>query len=199
MARRPGLTPARVVDAAAALADEQGLDALTLGAVATALGVRGPSLYNHVDGLDDLRRRLTLRAVEESTGVLQEAAVGRSGADAVRAMAHAYRGWAKVHPGLHAATVPTTETDDDEIRAAGRRSVDTALAVLSGFDLDADAAIHAARTLRAAIHGFTVLENAGGFGLEQAVDDSFAWLVELFVAGLAGLPATPRSGAGDRT
>ena len=51
-----GLDPERVVDAAAAIADAEGLDAVTLARVAGGLGVRAPSLYNHVDGRGGLLR-----------------------------------------------------------------------------------------------------------------------------------------------
>ena len=39
-----------------------GIDAVTLASVAAALGVRSPSLYNHIAGLDGLRRELALHA-----------------------------------------------------------------------------------------------------------------------------------------
>jgi AcrR family transcriptional regulator len=41
-----------VVEGAASLADEKGLEAVTLTALASELGIRTPSLYNHVDGLE---------------------------------------------------------------------------------------------------------------------------------------------------
>ncbi|HJY03666.1 MAG TPA: TetR family transcriptional regulator, partial [Streptosporangiaceae bacterium] len=49
---RAGLTEARVVDEAEQMADEVGLSGLTLAALADRLGVRYPSLYKHVDGMD---------------------------------------------------------------------------------------------------------------------------------------------------
>nr|MDT0664287.1 TetR family transcriptional regulator [Micromonospora sp. DSM 115978] len=52
---RAGLSRDRVVAEAAALADTAGLDAVTLSTLADRLGVRVPSLYKHVDSLDDLR------------------------------------------------------------------------------------------------------------------------------------------------
>ena len=56
MAPRAGVDRARVVEVAAKLADEVGLEALTLAQVAARLNVKLPSLYNHVDGLPGLRR-----------------------------------------------------------------------------------------------------------------------------------------------
>ena len=49
---RAGLNTDRVVAAAAELADEVGLDQLTLAALAARLGVRQPSLYKHVASIE---------------------------------------------------------------------------------------------------------------------------------------------------
>jgi len=91
---RAGLDTERVVDAASAIADADGLDAVTLARVAGGLGVRAPSLYNHVDGRAGLLRALALRGVRELTAALREAAIGRSGPDALAAAARAYRAYA---------------------------------------------------------------------------------------------------------
>ncbi len=179
MAPRPGLSPDRVVEAGVEVADRDGYDQLTLGNVAAALGVRTPSLYNHVDGLDDLRRRMTLRALQDLGSAIQPAAVGRTAEEAVHAIADAYRAFAFAHPGLYAALVPTTEGDDEAVRRAGAVVLETVLAVLRGYGLDDDEAVHAARTLRSAVHGFVTLELSGGFGLDQSPEDSFAWLTSL--------------------
>lgn len=182
MAPRAGLTPDRIVDAAAELADREGHAALTLSGVAASLGVRTPSLYNHVAGLDELRRLLTIRAIQQLGTALQRATVGRSADEAVRAIAVAYRQFALAHPGLYAATVPSSE--DDQVRLAGAAVVDTVLAALDGYALTHDDAIHATRSLRAAVHGFVALELSGGFGLAQDPEDTFEWLTALLIAGI---------------
>jgi AcrR family transcriptional regulator len=48
------LTRQRVVAAAMELADERGIEALTMRELGRRLGVEAPSLYNHVAGKDDL-------------------------------------------------------------------------------------------------------------------------------------------------
>lgn len=184
MPPRPGLTATRIVDAAADLVDREGHDALALGRVADALGVRTPSLYNHVAGLDEVRRHLTLRALHQLGAVVQRAAVGRSAEDAVHAIADAHRRFALEHPGLYAATVPTTEVEDEEVRRAGAAVVDTVLAALGGYGLDRDEAVHATRSVRAAVHGFVALELAGGFGLAQPPEQTFAWMTRLLADGI---------------
>ena len=79
---RAGLTESRVVEEAERIADEVGLSHLTLAALAERLGVRQPSLYKHVDGLDAVRRSIAIRAKTELADILARAAVGRSGGDA---------------------------------------------------------------------------------------------------------------------
>ncbi len=50
----PPLTLARIVEAAVALLDEEGIDRLTMRRLAERLGVVAPSLYWHVDTKDDV-------------------------------------------------------------------------------------------------------------------------------------------------
>jgi len=182
---RAGLDTERVVDAAAQIADADGLDAVTLARVAGALGVRAPSLYNHVEGRGGLLRALALRGVRELTAALRDAAVGRSGSDAMRATADAYRAYAHAHPGLYAASVAAPAPGDREHQAAARETVDVVFAVLRGWSLDGDDAVHAARAFRSGVHGFAVLEAAGGFGMPVDLDASFERLVATLAGGLA--------------
>jgi AcrR family transcriptional regulator len=182
---RAGLDTERVVDAAASIADAEGLDAVTLARVAGGLGVRAPSLYNHVDGRAGLLRALALRGVRQLTATLRDAAVGRSGADALAATARAYRAYASAHPGLYAASVAAPHPDDAEHLAAAQETVDVVYAVLRGWELEGDDAVHAARAFRSAVHGFTALEAGGGFGIPVDLDASFEHLVATLAGGLA--------------
>jgi AcrR family transcriptional regulator len=52
--RRLPLNRERVLDAALALADEGGIEALSMRRIAQALGVEAMSLYNYVEGKDDI-------------------------------------------------------------------------------------------------------------------------------------------------
>jgi AcrR family transcriptional regulator len=193
---RAGLAPEGVVAAGAALADEIGFDNLTMGLLAERVGVRTPSLYKHVDSLNALRHGISLQAAREFTDALARAAVGKSGPDAVRAFADAYRRWALDHPGRYAATV-RAPADGDE---AGHQVSDEALRlmydVLSGFDLSGTRAVDAARVLRSALHGFATLEGAGGFGLPQDVTRSYRFLIDTLIAGLAAESSAGGAGGG---
>ena len=112
MARRP-LDAETVLDAAERLADEQGFDQLTLRGVARAVGVRPPSLYNHLPGgLRDLRDGLRGRGVRLLADELEAALapldvdLPTGGEAAVRHTVEAMRRFAETHPGLYEAVLP---------------------------------------------------------------------------------------------
>jgi AcrR family transcriptional regulator len=186
---RAGLSEDRVVVEAERIADEVGLSRLTLAALAESLGVRQPSLYKHIDGMDALQRSIAVRAKTELGEVLGRAAVGKAGDDAIRALSTAYRRWALEHPGRYSATVRAPEPGDTDDEAASASVVGVVFDVLAGYDLHGVDAIDATRALRSTLHGFIALESSGGFGLPVDVDRSFERLVDGLVVALKTLAA----------
>lgn len=175
---RAGLTPAIVVAEAARVADEVGLDKLTLAAVAQRLGVALPSLYKHVRGLDALHQRLSVLALGELTAAITQASIGLSGREALHAMARAYRDYAHRHPGRYAATLRAADPTDPAHVEADRATLAVLYAVLAEYRLTGDQAVDAVRCLRSALHGFVALEAAGGFKLPRDLDRSYERLVD---------------------
>lgn len=184
---RSGLDTARVVEEAARIADSNGLADATLARVAQSLGVRAPSLYNHVEGLPGLRRQITLLSLGELTDVMRTAAVGRSGEDALRSLARAYRAYALEHPGRYASTIRPPTPDDPALFAASLRAVEVITAVLLAWGFTGDEALHRVRVVRSALHGFISIEAEDGFGLALSVDESFELLLQTLTAGLEPL------------
>ncbi|WP_141578516.1 TetR-like C-terminal domain-containing protein [Actinomadura sp. WMMA1423] len=183
---RAGLSPDAVVDAAVAVVDAEGPGALTLAAVAGRAGVATPSLYKHVRNLAELRHLVTARVLEELTGRLGEAALGRSGDDAVRALMYAYRSYVVENPGRYGAMEQEAAPPDGPVQAASERLLTVIFGALRGYALEGPELVHAARCLRSAVHGFAVLEAAGGFGLPEDLEASYELLVTMMTGGLAG-------------
>ena len=189
---RAGLNRVAVVEAAVALVDEEGAgEELLLARLAERLGVRKPSLYNHVSGIADLRRELALAGLRELGRSLSRAAVGRGGEEGLLALAEAHRLFVKERPGLYGATVRSYRLyapDDPGLGAAEGEALEPVFAVLGSLGLRDEEAIHAARGLRSVAHGFATLEEAGGFGMDVDRDESFRRLVRAFVDGLSARP-----------
>ncbi len=157
---------------------------LTLSELATKLGVRTPSLYNHVEGLEDLYQAVALYSTRELGACIGRAAIGRAGEDAIFAIADAYRGFAIEKPNLYLTSQRAPGPAEPSRAAVSDEILDVLRRVLAPFALPEDAQIHAMRALRSLIHGFVSLELVGGFGIPIDVDQSFHFLVAMYAAGL---------------
>jgi len=184
MSHRVGLDQARVVEAAAKLIDEEGLEQLSLGHLAERLGVRTPSLYNHVAGLPGLKHDLTLYCLHDVLDRILRATVGKSRAEAIFALATTYLAYGRETPGRYALTLQAPDPGDQELQTIAQQLIDVIRAVLAPYRLSEEDAIHAIRGIRSIVHGFISLEMSGGFGLPVDLDASFHWLINLFIAGL---------------
>ncbi len=161
--RRPArLSRDSIVNAALTFLDREGWDALTINALATQLGTKGPSLYNHVHSLEDLRRTVRMRVVGDIIDMLNTVAQGRTRDDAVMAMAAAYRSYAHHHPGRYSAfTRMPLGGDDPEFTEATRATAAPVINVLASYGLEGDSAFYAALEFWSAMHGFVLLEMTG--------------------------------------
>jgi|KBSSwiStaDraftv2_1062776.scaffolds.fasta_scaffold01257_17 AcrR family transcriptional regulator len=172
---RVGLNTIKVVGAAADLVDETGFRALSLATLAGRLGVRVPSLYKHIDGIDDLRGRLAILGRDELAAALNSALAESSGMDALRATATAYAGYAAEHPGRFAGIGWTTPDGE-----AGRALTPIFEQVAAECGVPAAQTAVAAFAIRSVLRGFADLRVAGSFGGDDAVIERvFALLLDM--------------------
>jgi len=183
--RRPArLSRDSIVNAALTFLDREGWDALTINALAAQLGTKGPSLYNHVQSLEDLRRTVRMRVVGDIIEMLNTVGQGRTRDDAVMVMASAYRSYAHHHPGRYSAfTRMPLGGDDPEFTDATRAAAAPVISVLASYGLDGEAAFYAALEFWSAMHGFVLLEMTGAMtGIDA--DAVFTDMVMKLAAGM---------------
>ncbi|MFB7597287.1 TetR/AcrR family transcriptional regulator [Streptomyces sp. NPDC056160] len=185
---RAGLTADRIVAAAAELADEAGLDGVSLSALARRFGVRDASLYSHVRSVQDLRTRLALLAGGEMIDAIASAVAGRAGKDALAAFAGAYRQYAHRHPGRYAATRLRVDAALVTDSSALRRTTEITFGMLRAYGLDEPDLTDAVRLLRSTFDGFCALEAVGGFNAARDVDASWDKAVEALHTALTHWP-----------
>lgn len=186
MSPRPkvALDLSTILNAAGELANQQGIEEVTLANLAKKLGIRPPSLYNHFDGLGGLRKKMAIYGLDKLYEELAQAGFGVSGDEAVIAISKAYLDFARKQPGVYEVTLLSPDPEDEEVQRASKRIVDLVVRVLHAFDLEGDRAIHAVRGLRSILHGFSSLEQRGGFKLALDIDESFLIIIEAFIKGL---------------
>jgi len=193
---RAGVTldRATVVETAAALVDERGLSGFTLARLATRLGIRSQSIYAHVDGLDGLHRELALLSLDELGQRLGRSAMGRTGRNALHALADTHAAFAAERFGLYSCSLRSPEGDEE----LAERINDVTRpwhAVLASFGLRQSEVIHHHRALWAAIHGFVTLRHQGLMTRAASPDRSFTLMIDVFADALDNR----RTAAGDRS
>ena len=174
---RAGLNLDSVVNAAIVISDTEGLDSLTVAKLATSLGVKAPSLYNHIACLQTLKMHLTARAFSLLLDQTRDAMAGIAGEQALVAFGQTQRRFAKVHPGLWSAVKLPRSGWNEAAQHAANAYLALALAIMRGYGLSGDNAIHASRVIRASLQGFIDLELGANFGLKQKVNLSFDFLL----------------------
>jgi len=155
-----------VIRAAADLVDREGWQALSLARLARELGRHATSMYAHVSGLDDLRKQVALLAAEELADQVWSAAIGKVGAEALKAIALEYRSYAAAYPG-RTASLSAIDREDPDFAARMTRLHQPLAATFRSFGLDETQAASAHQIFGATING---LVNTGGADeLDQAV------------------------------
>ncbi|AIQ52975.1 TetR/AcrR family transcriptional regulator [Paenibacillus sp. FSL R7-0331] len=184
MSPRAGLDTQTLVLAAAELADEYGMEGVTLALLAAKLGVRSPSLYNHVNGLKELRILLAIHGLQLLYADMSASIKGVSGGDAVHAISRAYVKFAQQRPGLYETTLQAPEEGNAGLEEAGAKPLQLIISVLSGYELGKSGELHAVRGLRSILHGFAALRNKGGFGMPLDLEESLTRLIDAYIAGI---------------
>ncbi len=170
---------------------------MTLARLAASLGVAPPSLYKHVGGLEDLTVRVATLAIRRLVDRLVAGAIGRSGGQALHAVAEAYRRFAMDHAGLYLLTQAAPDPTSAEQRVEVARALEVFGAIVAGYGIPDKLAIHAIRLIRAGLHGFADIEARRGFQMTASLDESFRMLVEALdtslhaLSGRTGLSAVP--------
>ncbi|WP_102693616.1 TetR/AcrR family transcriptional regulator [Rummeliibacillus pycnus] len=166
------------------LIDENGLDELSLSSLAKELQIRPPSLYNHINSLSELKQALAIQGLKELYQYMLHAAIGKSGDDAIRNLSYAYVQFVRTHPGLYDTTTRFPNPEDPELQHQQQLIVELVMQVLEAYGLQKEMSIHMVRGFRSILHGFTSIEQTGGFGMPLDTDQSLSLLIDTFIRGI---------------
>lgn len=177
-------TDAGVLNAARALLEAGGPEAVTMQAVATAVGVRGPSLYKRFRDRAAILAALELAALAEVADRLA-AAGGTDPRSRVVAQARAFRAYAAAHPRAYALIFAADAAAGEAHLAARGAALAPVLGPMAALAGGARA-LTAARVLTAFLHGFVSIEQGGLFRLGGDIDAAFEDGLGIVLDGVAG-------------
>lgn len=182
---RSGLTRNLVVQEAVRLVAEKGAAAFSMRSLAEALNVKTASLYNHVDSMEALMVDVCISALHMQQEMEYQAIKGKTGTEAIRALASAYRRFARENRELYQLILNTAASCGPALGESARCIVDPFLKVLANTSLTDTEKTHWQRVLRGIVHGFVSQEDAGFFAhLPADVEESFQTAIQCYIDGL---------------
>ena len=150
----------QILDTARAVAEADGWTAVTSRRLADAIGYTQPVLYGHFPGgKTEIMRTVALAGFAELAAATWAAGEGKTGPQAVAAVAEVYLDFATTHPALYEAMfeLPIDARFAQEDAEAELRSGFNALSAALGTDDDGTAT----ELFWSTLHGMSLLERAG--------------------------------------
>ncbi len=185
-----GLTKEIIIAEAVACMERTGQPAISLHELARRLGIKTPSLYNHIRNTRELRHEVFRYAIDKFVAHQRAATAHKERDEAVRAFAQAYHTFATQNKGLYRLIMSIPSEEDAQAKELAIPLLDTVVEILSGYGLTEEAIAHWQRVFRAILHGFISQEDLGYFYYYDSIElnKSREIAVQCFLDGLhAGL------------
>ena len=170
MAKR-GLNSQQIFEAAVKLVQEKGYDSFSVRELAARLEVKPASLYNHIQGLDEVYTAIALASADKLKKMLSHAVSGQSSDDAFLAGTLAYRQFALEHTELYKAFVRMPLLNDKAVLHVAYQSFQPLREIITGYGLSKRDTLNFIRGLRSVMHGFIELTNNGFMHKEEVTQE----------------------------
>lgn len=168
---------------------EKGYDNFSLREIAARLDVKPASLYNHVQGISEIRTAIAIEAAGMLNNTLTKSIKDKPADEAFLDGTRAYRQFAYENHEIYKALIRMPSSDDENIVKAAFSSYEPLHMLIMGYGAEEKATIHFLRSLRCAMHGFVEL-TLNGFMQHGSVtrDESYELIIHSFLEILKGLP-----------
>lgn len=180
---RVGLTREKVIEKAAELANERGIEAVTITTLSQHLGIKKPSLYNHIKGPEDIYQGIMIygwRHISECAAYVQN----ENPCAALREYAEIVYRYALGNPGVFEAMLWYNRYQSEELKLATTELYRFFFAQTDKLHMDRETANHILRTYRAMIEGFLLLVIHDAFGNPVSIEESYELTLDVFMKGI---------------
>lgn len=194
-----GLTINTIIDTASKLVEEKGYDNFSVRELALRLHVKAASLYNHIEGVDDINREVGKHAASLLNQTLADAIADKERDQAVEALAYAFRNFVKENYELYRSIIGLPTLDQgDGLREIGRDSLQVVRDVVHQYELPERDAIHFSRCFRGVLHGFVTLETSGYYtATDFHAEESFQFMINGYINWLHQLEKRTQEGVAE--
>lgn len=177
-------TKEAVIQAASDIADEKGLNNLSLKTVAEKLNIRTPSLYNHINCLDELLRAVAHKGMRQMNERMKQAAIGKTGAVAIKAVSIEYLNYMIEHCGVYETIQWATWHGTEETSAIFDDYLSLLLTLIKSCDFNPTHTNEILNMLTGIIHGYTTLQLRYAFSNPDKVRSDLCDALDTLLSGI---------------
>lgn len=180
-----GLSKEKIVEEAVKYIEITQQSTISLHELARRLGIKTPSLYNHIKNTKELQYEVFRYGIEKFVQNQNQATKNLHKDDAVKAFAEAYHSFAVNNKGLYQLIMSLPSEDDGRAKEMAIPLLNTVVSILSEYGLPEKSIAHWQRVFRAILHGFIAEEELGYFYYYQIdLRESRGIAVQCFLDGL---------------
>lgn len=178
------VTKMAVIQTAFDIADEKGLNSVSLKAVAEKLNIRTPSLYNHIDSLDDLLRLSAHSGMRTMNERMMQVAVGKYGDAAIKSVGIEYLNFMIEHPGIYEIIQWATWHGTDETAEIFENYMSLLTTLIDSCQLKAGKTEEILNLITGVFHGYTTLQLRYAFTAPDKVREDFLNAIDTVLLGI---------------
>ena len=181
-----GLSKEIIIAEAVSYIANTGQPIISMHELARRLGIKTPSLYNHIKNTRELRHEVFRYAIDRLVANQKAAIQGKQKDEEVKAFAEAYHSFATENKGLYRLIMAIPSEEDDQAKEMAIPLLATVVEMLSDYGLEEESIAHWQRVFRAILHGFISQEDLGYFYYYTSADlkKSREIAVQCFLDGL---------------
>ena len=161
-------TKEAVIKATSDLADEKGLNNVSLKAVAQKLNIRTPSLYNHIESLDNLLLEVAHNGMRE----------------AIKLVSIEYLNYMIEHPGVYETIQWAVWHGTEETATIFNNYLSLLTTLIQSCSLNKDKTLEILNMLTGIIHGYTTLQLGNAFSASDKVRFELAEAIDTLLVGI---------------
>ena len=178
------VTKMAVIQAASDIADKDGLNNVSLKVVAEKLNIRTPSLYNHIDSLDDLLREVAHSGMKIMNDRMTRVAIGNLGDAAIKAVGVEYLNYMIEHPGIYETIQWATWHGTEETSAIFGNYISLLSTLIHSCNFKADHTDEILNILMGVLHGYTTMQLRYAFEKPDEVRNALSDAIDTVLLGI---------------
>jgi len=173
-----------IILVAIALANEKGLEKITLKEIALELHIKTPSLYNHIKNIEEVKLLIAQRGLKKLKEIIINSSIGLKGEEAILLISKNYLSFAKENPVLYQAINAYGNIENEHLVKLSSDITTILFKIVACYTKEIEEQTHIVRGLRSIIDGFCHLNMTNGFAIEVPIDQSLEHALKTYIKGI---------------